>query len=46
VAAVAGLMADIASVSHEQSQGLVQINESIAHMDDATQRNAALVASL
>jgi methyl-accepting chemotaxis protein len=43
VQGVAGLMADIASASHEQSQGIGQINESIAHMDDATQRNAALV---
>jgi len=43
VQGVAGLMAEIASASHEQSQGIGQINESIVQMDDATQRNAALV---
>ncbi len=40
---VADLMSEIAAASHEQSQGIGQINESITQMDDATQRNAALV---
>jgi len=40
---VADLMSEIAAASHEQSQGIGQINESITSMDDATQQNAALV---
>jgi methyl-accepting chemotaxis protein len=40
---VAGLMNDIDSASSEQSQGIGQVNQSIAAMDDVTQQNAALV---
>jgi len=40
---VADLMAEIAAASHEQSQGIGQVNQSITEMDDTTQRNAALV---
>jgi methyl-accepting chemotaxis protein len=40
---VADLMSEIAAASHEQSQGIGQINQSITTMDDATQQNAALV---
>lgn len=40
---VAGLISDIASASREQSAGIEQINRAITDMDDATQRNAALV---
>jgi len=40
---VADLMSEIASASNEQSQGIGQINQAIASMDDATQQNAALV---
>ncbi|HEU4775256.1 MAG TPA: methyl-accepting chemotaxis protein [Telluria sp.] len=40
---VADLMSEIAAASHEQSQGIGQINSSITSMDDATQQNAALV---
>ncbi|MFL6657541.1 MAG: methyl-accepting chemotaxis protein [Massilia sp.] len=40
---VADLMSEIAAASHEQSQGIGQINASITTMDDATQQNAALV---
>jgi len=40
---VADLMSEIAAASHEQSQGIGQINQSITAMDDATQQNAALV---
>ncbi len=40
---VADLMSEIAAASHEQSQGIGQINQSITSMDDATQQNAALV---
>jgi methyl-accepting chemotaxis protein len=37
------LMRGIASSSQEQSQGIMQVNQAIAQMDDATQQNAALV---
>jgi methyl-accepting chemotaxis protein len=40
---VADLMAEIDAASAEQSQGIGQVNQSIAEMDDATQQNAALV---
>ena len=40
---VADLMSEIAAASNEQSQGIGQVNQSIAEMDDATQLNAALV---
>jgi methyl-accepting chemotaxis protein len=40
---VADLMSEIAAASNEQSQGIGQVNQSIADMDDATQQNAALV---
>ncbi|WUR14317.1 methyl-accepting chemotaxis protein [[Empedobacter] haloabium] len=37
------LMKQIAIASQEQSQGIGQVNQSVAQMDDATQQNAALV---
>ncbi|TQK10797.1 methyl-accepting chemotaxis protein [Herbaspirillum sp. SJZ107] len=40
---VAGLMGEIDAASSEQSQGIGQVNQSIATMDDVTQQNAALV---
>ncbi len=40
---VADLMGEIDSASREQSQGIGQVNLSIATMDDVTQQNAALV---
>ncbi|MGK5024968.1 methyl-accepting chemotaxis protein [Janthinobacterium sp. RB2R34] len=40
---VADLMGEIASASHEQSQGIAQVNATVTQMDDATQQNAALV---
>jgi methyl-accepting chemotaxis protein len=40
---VAGLMGKIDAASSEQSQGIGQVNQSIAAMDDVTQQNAALV---
>ena len=43
VGRVADLMREIDAASTEQSQGIGQVNESIALMDDATQQNAALV---
>jgi methyl-accepting chemotaxis protein len=43
VGRVADLMREVDAASTEQSQGIGQVNESIATMDDATQQNAALV---
>jgi methyl-accepting chemotaxis protein len=43
IGSVAGVMADIASSSQEQSTGLDQINQAICQLDEVTQRNAALV---
>jgi methyl-accepting chemotaxis protein len=40
---VADLMREIDAASAEQSQGIGQVNQSIAAMDDVTQQNAALV---
>ncbi len=40
---VADIMTEITAASHEQSQGIAQVNQAIAQMDDATQQNAALV---
>jgi methyl-accepting chemotaxis protein-1 (serine sensor receptor) len=43
VARVASLMGEISAASAEQSAGVGQIGEAVSHMDEATQRNAALV---
>jgi methyl-accepting chemotaxis protein len=40
---VVGLVAEIASASREQSTSVAQVTQALAQMDDATQRNAALV---
>jgi methyl-accepting chemotaxis protein len=40
---VAGIMGEITAASQEQSDGIQEINRSIAQMDEMTQRNAALV---
>ena len=40
---VSGIMAEIAAASHEQSEGIQQVNEAIRQMDRVTQQNAALV---
>jgi methyl-accepting chemotaxis protein len=40
---VAGLMAEIASASKEQSLGIDQVNHAVTQMDETTQQNAALV---
>ncbi|QBI04894.1 methyl-accepting chemotaxis protein [Pseudoduganella albidiflava] len=40
---VADLVAQISTASHEQSQGIGQVNGAIGDMDNATQQNAALV---
>ena len=43
VGQVTELMAEISLASVEQSTGIVQINQAIAHMDGMTQQNSALV---
>jgi len=40
---VADIMNEIAAASREQSAGIEQINHAIAHMDQSTQQNAAMV---
>ena len=40
---VTRFMQDIASASQEQSLGVEQVNTAVAHMDQVTQQNAALV---
>jgi methyl-accepting chemotaxis protein len=40
---VAGIVANIATASAEQSTGLDQINKALSQMDDVTQQNSALV---
>ncbi|WP_025916508.1 methyl-accepting chemotaxis protein [Herminiimonas sp. CN] len=40
---VADIMSEITAASHEQSQGIAQVNQAVSQMDDATQQNAALV---
>ncbi|WP_025917733.1 methyl-accepting chemotaxis protein [Herminiimonas sp. CN] len=40
---VADIMSEITSASQEQSQGIEQVNQAVAQMDQVTQQNAALV---
>jgi methyl-accepting chemotaxis protein len=40
---VADIMGEITAASHEQSQGIAEVNQAISQMDDATQQNSALV---
>ncbi|MDR3417543.1 MAG: methyl-accepting chemotaxis protein [Nevskia sp.] len=40
---VTGIMGNITAASQEQSGGIEQVNQAIAHVDEATQQNAALV---
>ena len=43
VEGVTTIMAEISSASHEQSDGIEQVNRAVAEMDGVTQQNAALV---
>ncbi len=43
---VVQLMGQISSASQEQTAGIEQINRAIAHMDEGTQQNAALVEEM
>ncbi|MFZ6751138.1 methyl-accepting chemotaxis protein [Undibacterium sp. Ren11W] len=40
---VADIMSEIAAASHEQSDGIEQVNLAVIQMDETTQQNAALV---
>ena len=40
---VTDIMGEISAASAEQSSGIEQVNQTITHMDDTTQQNAALV---
>ncbi len=40
------LMGEISAASSEQSSGVDQVGEAIAHIDQATQQNAALVEEM
>ena len=40
---VTDIMGEISAASHEQTQGIEQINQAITQMDQVTQQNAALV---
>jgi methyl-accepting chemotaxis protein len=40
---VTGILGEISLASAQQSEGIAQVNEAVAHMDSATQQNAALV---
>jgi len=39
---VSGIVAEIASASHEQGNGIEQVNQALVQMDQATQQNASL----
>jgi methyl-accepting chemotaxis protein len=43
VSGVTAIMNEIAAASREQSEGIGQINQAVAQMDEVTQQNAALV---
>ncbi len=43
VARVSHIMGEITAATHEQSDGIEQVNRAIAQIDEVTQRNAALV---
>ena len=42
ISGIAGSVEDIAQASREQATGMQEITSAVTHMDDATQRNAAL----
>ncbi len=43
VGRVSALVQQISSATHEQSQGIAQVNEAVTQLDTVTQQNAALV---
>jgi aerotaxis receptor len=43
VARVSSLIVEVANASSEQADGIGQVNQAVAHLDSATQQNAAMV---
>jgi aerotaxis receptor len=43
VSSVSGLIAEISAATSEQSTGIAQVGQAVAHLDEVTQQNAALV---
>lgn len=43
VSAVSRVMDEIAATANEQTNGIMQVNQAVGHMDEITQQNAALV---
>lgn len=46
IAKVASLMNEVSEASDEQSAGVGQVSEAVVHMDNSTQKNAALVEEM
>ncbi|MDR5796758.1 methyl-accepting chemotaxis protein [Caballeronia sp. LZ008] len=40
---VSAIIMEVAKASGEQAEGIAQVNQAVAHLDDSTQQNAALV---
>jgi methyl-accepting chemotaxis protein len=40
---VTDIVGEITAASHEQAQGIEQVNQAVAQMDQVTQQNAALI---
>jgi aerotaxis receptor len=40
---VSTIIMEVAKASSEQAEGIAQVNQAVAHLDDSTQQNAALV---
>ncbi|MFP4904988.1 chemotaxis protein, partial [Paraburkholderia sp. BR14261] len=43
VSRVSSIITEVANASGEQAEGIRQVNQAVAHLDSATQQNAALV---
>jgi methyl-accepting chemotaxis protein len=43
---VTDIMGEISAASHEQSQGVAQVGDAVAQLDQTTQQNAALVEQM
>lgn len=43
VSRVSAIIVEVANASGEQAEGIHQVNQAVAHLDSATQQNAALV---
>ena len=43
---VTDIMGEISAASHEQSTGVIHVSDGMAHMEQVTQQNAALVEEM